>query len=87
MAHFHLQLPSYVDLHAISGMEINTEIKTKLMTNSADAIKTEITLSRQELEIVIQFKYLGAIISKQGSKPEVLITAAQATSAMQNISS
>ena len=52
------------------------------MTNSADAVKTKITVSRQELEIVTQFKYLGVIISEKGSKPEVLARSAQATLAM-----
>ena len=58
------------------GMEISAE-KTKLMTNSAAAIKRKITVSGQELETVTQFKYLGAILSEEGSKTEVLARAAQ----------
>ena len=41
------------------------------MTNSADVIKAKITVSRQEQEIVIQLKYLRAVISGEGSKPKV----------------
>ena len=48
-------------------MEINAE-KTKLMTNSAQQISTSITVNGNELESVDHFKYLGAIISEEGSK-------------------
>ena len=58
------------------GMEINAK-KTKLMANSATPITRKITVSRQELKTVNQFKYLGAILSKEGSKTEVLARAAQ----------
>ena len=63
------------------GIETSAE-NTKLMTNSVDAIKTKITVGRQELEIVTQFKYLGAIISEEGSKLEVLARPVQGASAM-----
>ena len=58
------------------SMEINAG-KTKLMTNSATPITRKITVSGQELKTVNQFKYLGAILSEEGSKTEVLATAAQ----------
>ena len=42
--------------------------KTKLMANSIKPIEKKITVSGQELETVDQFKYLGAILSEEGSK-------------------
>ena len=63
------------------GMEISAE-KTKLMTNSARPITTKITVSGKELETVEQFKYLGAIISEEGSKTEILARTAQTSTAM-----
>ena len=58
------------------GMEISAE-KTKLMTNSTTPIERKITVSGQELQTVTQFKYLGAILSEEGSKTEVLARTAQ----------
>ena len=52
-------------------MEVSAE-KTKLMTNSANGIQREIKLKGQKLGTVTSFKYLGAGISDDGSKPEVL---------------
>ena len=63
------------------GMEISAE-KIKLMTNSTQPIQRKITVSGQELETVTQFKYLGAIISQEGSKPEVLARSAQTATAL-----
>ena len=63
------------------GMEISAE-KTKLMTNSTKPMEKKITVSGQELETVTQFKYLGAIISEQGSKTEVMARAAQTATAL-----
>ena len=50
------------------GMEIGAE-KTKLMTNSTSGINTEIKVNRQKLETVTNFKYLGSVITDEGSKP------------------
>ena len=63
------------------GMEISAE-KTKLMTNSDQPITTKITVSGKELETVEQFKYLGSIITEEGSKTEILARAAQTSTAM-----
>jgi len=63
------------------GMEISAE-KTKLMTNSAQPITTKIKVSGKVLEVVDHFKYLGAIISEEGSKTEILARAAQTIAAM-----
>ena len=63
------------------GMEISTE-KTKLMTNNTRGINTEIKVNGQKLETVTSFKYLGSVITDEGSKPETLSRIAQATAAL-----
>ena len=62
-------------------MEISAE-NTKLMTNSATGIQREIKVKGQKLGTVTSFKYLGAVVSDDGSKPEVLSGIAQATAAL-----
>ena len=62
-------------------MEISAE-KTKLMTNSANGIQREIKVKGQKLGTVTSFKYLGAVVSDDGSKPEILSRIAQATAAL-----
>ena len=63
------------------GMEISAE-KTKLMTNNTGGINTEIKVSGQTLETVTSFKYLGSVITDEGSKPEILSRIAQTTVAL-----
>ena len=41
------------------------------MTNTS-SINTEIKVHGQKLEIVTSFKYLGSVITDEGSKPEIL---------------
>ena len=62
-------------------MEISAE-KTKLITNSANGIRRAIKVKGQKLGTVASFKYLGAVVSNDGSKPEVLPRIAQATAAL-----
>ena len=62
-------------------MEISAE-KTKLITNSANGIQRQIKVKGQTLSTVTSFKYLGAVVSDDGSKPEVLSRIAQATAAI-----
>ena len=62
-------------------MEISAE-KTKLMTNNTSGINTEIKVNRQKLETVTSFKYLGSVITDEGSKPEILSRIAQTTAAL-----
>ena len=52
-------------------MEIGP-VKTKVMTNNLHVFQREIKIIGQKLEEVDNFKYLGAIISNEGSKPEIL---------------
>ena len=59
-------------------MEINDE-KAKLMTNSANGNQREIKVKGQKLSTVTSFKYLGAVGSDDGSKPEILSRIAQIT--------
>ena len=63
------------------GMEISAE-KTKLMTNNTGGINTEIKVNGQKLETVTNFKYLGSVITDEGSKPEILSRIAQTTAAL-----
>ena len=52
------------------------------MTNNTNGISTDITIDNKKLETVRIFKYLGAIVSDEGSKPEVLSRIAQTTAAV-----
>ena len=63
------------------GMQINAE-KTQLMTNNTNGISTGISTDNKKPETVRSFKYLGAIVSDEGSKPEVLSRIAQTTAAV-----
>ena len=62
-------------------MQISAE-KTQLMTNNINGISTDITIDSKKLETIHSFKYLGAIVSDEGSKPEVLSRIAQTTAAV-----
>ena len=62
-------------------MEISAE-KTKLMTNSANGIQRKIKIRGQKLGTVTIFKYLGTVVSDDGSKPEILSRIEQATAAL-----
>ena len=61
-------------------MEISAE-KTKLMANSANGIQRETKVKGQKLGTVTSFKYLGAVVSDGGFKPEVLSRIERATAA------
>ena len=50
----------------------NSAENTKLITNNISGINTEIKVNRQKLETVTSFKYLGSVITNEGSKPEIL---------------
>ena len=62
-------------------MEISAET-TKLMTNSANGIQREIKVKGQKLGTIKSFTYLGAVVSDDGSKPEIFSRIAQATAAL-----
>ena len=63
------------------GMEISAK-KIKLMTNNTSGINTEIKINGQKLETVTSFKYLGSVITDEGSKPEILSRIAKTTAAL-----
>ena len=52
------------------------------MTNNTSSINTEIKVNGQKLETVTSFKYLGSVITDEGSEPETLSGIAQATAAL-----
>ena len=63
------------------GTEVSAE-KTKLIANNTSGINTEIKINGQKLETVTSFKYLGSVITDEGSKPEILSRIAQTTAAL-----
>ena len=63
------------------SMEISFK-KTELMTNNTSGVNTKIKVNGQKLETVISFKYLGSVITDEGSKPEMLSRTAQTTAAL-----
>ena len=52
------------------------------MTNNTSGINTEIKVNGQKLETVKGFKYLGSVITDEGSKPEILSRVVQTTAAL-----
>ena len=65
-------------------MEIGPD-KTKVMTNNPNGFQREIKIKGQMLEEVENFKHLGALISNEGSKPEILSRIAQTTAALSRL--
>ena len=65
-------------------MEIGQD-KTKVMRNNPNGFQREIKIKGQWLEAVENFKYLEAIISNDGSKPEILSRIAQTTAALSRL--
>ena len=49
---------------------------------TAGGINKEIEVNGQKLETVTSFKYLGSVITDEGSKPETLSRIAQTTAAL-----
>ena len=62
-------------------MEIGSD-KMKVMINYQNGFQREIKIKDQSIEEVENFKYLGAIISNEGSKPEILSRISQTTAAL-----
>ena len=77
-----VRLVNHIDEASIAyGMQIGAE-KTQLMTNNTNGINTDITIDNKKLETVRSLKYLGAVVSDEGSKTEVLSRIAQTTAAV-----
>ena len=56
--------------------------KTKLMANGATGIQRETKVKGQKLGTVTRFKYLGAVVSDDGSKPEIVSRPEHATGSL-----
>ena len=65
-------------------MELSAK-KTKLMTNNTIGINAEIKVNKEKLETVTSFKYLGSVITDEGSKPEILSRIAQTAAALTSL--
>ena len=65
-------------------MEIGPD-KTQVMTNNPNGFQREIKIKGQRLDEVENFKYLGAVISNEGSKPESLYRIAQTTATLSRL--
>ena len=63
------------------GMQISAE-KTKLMTNNTKGTSSNIRVNGEKLETVKSFKYLGAIVTDEGSMPEIRSRIAQTIAAL-----
>ena len=55
------------------------------MTNNTSGIQSEIKEKEQKLGTITSFKYLGAVVSDDGSKPEILSRTEQATAALKKL--
>ena len=65
-------------------MEIGPD-KTKVTTDNQNGFQREIKIKGQRLEEAEYFKYLGAIISNEGSKSEILSRIAQTTAVLSRL--
>ena len=65
-------------------MVISAE-KTKFFTNNTGDINREIKVNGQMLETVTSFKYLGSVVSDEGSKRDKLFRIWQMTAALTRI--
>ena len=52
------------------------------MTNNTSGTNTEIKVNGQKLDTVTSCKYLGSVITDEGSQPEILSRIAQTTAAL-----
>ena len=59
--------------------------KTNMMTNNPNGFQREIKIKGLRLEEVENFKYLGAIISNEGTKPEILSRIAKTLTALSRL--
>ena len=50
--------------------------------NNTSGINTEIEVNGEKLETITSFKYLGSVITDEGSNPEILFRIAQTTAAL-----
>ena len=53
-----------------------------MTNNTSGNIDTELKVNKQKLQTVTSFKYLGSVMTVEGSKPEILSRIAQTTAAV-----
>ena len=66
------------------GMEISVE-KTKLMTSNTKGISSDVRIGGQKLETVQSFKYLGSVVTDEGSKQDIMSRIAQTIGALEKL--
>ena len=71
--------------YKVQNRDRSRKDKTKVMTNNPNGFQREIKIKGQRLNEVENFKYLGAIISNEGSKAEILSRIAQTTAALSGL--
>ena len=76
-----VKLFNHLDTSTKYGMEISAE-KTKLMTNNTNGISLDVRIGGQKLETVQSFKYLGSVVTDEGSKQEIMSRIAQTIGAL-----
>ena len=77
---FHVTTQPFDKTSTAYGMKINAE-KIKLMTNNTSGI-SKIKVNGQKLETVTRFKYVGSVVSDEGSKSEIHSRIAQTTATL-----
>ena len=65
--------------------DIVVNAETKVMTNNPNGFQRESKINGQRLEEVENFKYLRAVGSSEGSKPEILSRIAQTTASLSRL--
>ena len=65
--------------------QLTTKKKKKKKKKNNTFLFSHFLLNGQKFGTVTSFKYLGAVVSDDGSKPEVLSRIAQATAALTNL--
>ena len=65
-------------------MEISAE-NTTIMRRNTEDLGNDIQINGQRLEIVTAFKYLGSIVTDEGSKPEVLARISQTVAVLSKL--
>ena len=57
----------------------------EISAKKTSGINTEIKVNGQKIETVTRFRYLGSVITDEGSKPEILSRVAQTTAALNSV--
>ena len=68
--------------HYTPGNTTRSPFLNKLMANNTSGMNKKIKVNGRKLEKVTSFKYLGSVVSDEGSKPEILSRTAQTTAAL-----